>query len=262
MSSMSNDETRKRPKTLSRASLYASLESYTQKDPALYMRQQAVSATKQELALVEFFATVSESYNKTLQHKHSKNTACRPLSSREMNDRLKQRALTLVGGGINTTTNVTTKSKMDQDRTLAPTSKRRRETKRILRSEWGGEQVVQQQTFLMNLNRMWNEYIWQLLEHDGRDFAFRFSELSSQVEWVGARVVIEECHQHPTWRGRGGYLIAQTKNTWQVVELKGTTCSGILVIPKLKTCLKVSLPCNDAHEKLSDLCILIQQSNP
>jgi hypothetical protein len=109
---------------LSRTSLYTPLSSYTSQRGANTNngnKKQNLSKQVQESSLTEFIATTvssayhlsSESRNKSsnsnqkvgsitvLSVKHARNTGNRPLHVGEINGRIRQRALTLVGGGYN-----------------------------------------------------------------------------------------------------------------------------------------------------------------
>jgi hypothetical protein len=116
---------------LSRTSLYTPLSSYTSQRANKDNKKQNIAKNVQESSLTEFIATTvssayhlsSESRNKSnnsdngsnsnqkvddgsgsvtvLSAKHARNTGNRPLHVGEINSRIRQRALTLVGGGYN-----------------------------------------------------------------------------------------------------------------------------------------------------------------
>jgi hypothetical protein len=114
---------------LSRTSLYTPLSSYTSQSANKDNKKQNIAKNVQESSLTEFIATTissayhlssegrckndSRSSNKiqkvddcsgsvtVLSVKHARNTGNRPLHVGEINSRIRQRALTLVGGGYN-----------------------------------------------------------------------------------------------------------------------------------------------------------------
>jgi len=177
-----------RPATLSKAALYVSLAAYNQTridNPADYMRQQ--SSTPKSIAegsLIDFWERVSEAYHRggspsggatgLASPRISKNTAGRPLTQQEIGDKLKQRALTLVGGRFNAQigggprdSQSSSKKRRGGRSESSPKWKRGRMRRRQedLYSSSSGitlsyslDVMETQLRFLRELNDMWNEY--------------------------------------------------------------------------------------------------------
>jgi RNase P/RNase MRP subunit p29 len=103
MASSSNeaDEAADKSGVLSRTSLYAPLSTYTRTSSANNKINNKVKKTLQEASLVDFWSAVSANYHYQKQSLHARNTGHRPLTVSEINGRIRQRALTLVGGGYN-----------------------------------------------------------------------------------------------------------------------------------------------------------------
>lgn len=212
--------------TLSRSTLYASLAAYNQDqvEPGTYMRNlRSNPKSTQDASLVDFWQKVSEDYHRFSDNTVAKNTAGRPLSTQEVSDRIKLRTLTLVGGGINTAASSTRKVAAKSER------QRRRAKRRRVENETLNDQAVvsHQLKFLKDLNSMWVDYIWSLVQttapssdDEGAALVARIKTLQN-VEWVGARVRIEECKHRRSYERREGILISTTSETFRLVEIDG-----------------------------------------
>jgi len=234
----------------SRASLYAPIS--TIQDAS--RRNKPLPKSLQESALMDFLRQVSTNYH--LNTVPSEAKSGRPLASSEMSNRIKSRALTLVGGGYH--------------RTVGGGSKKQKQHQRKGKradTEWNSllenqELRERQESFLKELNALWNEYARNLLgmnETTTLDDSLRSKILaaSSSMEWVGSFVQIESSKRHPAWTGRHGFLVEVTSNTWRVIEYdmehdaatkgKDDDASSkqsmkVLVVPKHGSSLSVLLP--------------------
>ena len=149
---------------LSRMSLYTSMAAYNNDrglEPSEFMRmQQSTPKSLREATLTEFVQRVSHDFHRSLDVNFCKNTAGRPLSVPEIEDRLKQRALTLVGGGFNTPKPLSSSSKTG---THTTTTTRRRARCAARKQVAAGrvtldpETYQSQMSFLAQLNQFWNE---------------------------------------------------------------------------------------------------------
>jgi hypothetical protein len=186
---------------LSRASVYASLKSYDIPTPDTNTDQQSSSSTRssipkslQDASLISFYATMSKDYHRTVARLDCKNTAGRPLSTTDIAGRIQQRALTLVGGGYNSTPGVsssnaaaaTTNKNIAKKKRLVKQpvvmsnisgSQRKRKRRNLLQRINGiyscdehctDNQMFQRHDiqFLMRLNAEWNVYIRSVLQLD------------------------------------------------------------------------------------------------
>lgn len=238
-------------KTLSKNLLYAPLEAYLQPrqegddvgdkvdhDPSQYMRRLSkVPKSLHESSFVNFMQSVSYDYHRNrATFADAKNNGSRPVSQSDMEDRIRQKAVTLMGGGINSYPRAATQQQ---------TSKQRRRRKRpwetvqpILRASSAAIAAGGDDTdFLQRLNAAWNGYIIKVLDlsFSRDDLSIRNRNLTDLVsrkfaalrttdvkagtpamELVGAHVRIDECRSRPAWVGRFGVLIEETTNTWRV----------------------------------------------
>jgi len=255
--------------TLSRNALYAPLVAYEQQnvDPSAYMTtRKNVPSSLRESSLVDFIQSVSV-----------KNSG-KPLSTKAVEERIRQRALTLVGGGINSS--MTGKqNKRKQQRHHEELSNRQR--KRILkeakekRQEEDSKKKSKEQdekafSFLLQINQKWNIYIRKLagveklmVDDDAVLTDSSRKALSSrlaQVELVGAFVKIIECKAHKEWVGKEGVVVVTTTNTWRLaimkvsVDLQQKQRPKVLVVPKHGSQLVFQLPIKDGS---TPLCIVV-----
>jgi hypothetical protein len=246
-------------KTLSRRQLYLPMIAYDNSpDPSGYMAsRKSLPNSIQETSLVDFWHKIGVSYHQERATIHDpKNNGHKPLALPELDARIRQKAMTLVGGGINSgwdTTSTASRSNAGGTTTIhedprIQTIKRdqKKRKRQIMKSVMNfstthddeeGRRVGQ---FLYDLNEMWNMYIRRLLqlpttmdddddddatldsyESLVRDPAFLFRVTScitkETVQLVGARVKIQSCQSHPQWRGKTGILVRQTTNTWQLM---------------------------------------------
>jgi hypothetical protein len=98
-------------KTLSKKGLYAPLSVYGRDDvDVINVDGEASKAAKsrklpsslKDGALIDFLFQVGKEHNRKANMLVGKNNGCKPVSQNEVNDRIRMRALTLIGGGINT----------------------------------------------------------------------------------------------------------------------------------------------------------------
>jgi hypothetical protein len=206
--------------------------------PADYMKQKSVvSKTIHESSLVSFIQVISQDYHRNRATANEpKNNGCRPLSLPDMEERIRQRAVTIVGGGINSSIPISSTNILKKQYEIIKSKKRRQRSweavKSILTTISSPEEEQNQQTssditFLKKLNSTWNQYMWKLLNlksFDLVDAVVIKRQLSSilnddNLEFVGAHVQIESCTSQHSWIGRFGILIGETKNTYRMVGI-------------------------------------------
>lgn len=213
---------------LSRASVYAPLKAYD--FPADSERTSSIPRNLQDASLHAFFGKVSEHFHRTIPRLDCKNTAGRPLSTADIAGRIKQRSLTLVGGGHNVSATAVGKAQKQSKPTIASRSQRRRKRDRLLQRigctrPFTEYQLERDAYFLQQLIAEWNSYASEVLrvrsEPDSEEalsrIAFRASQLADSIEWIGARVRVAQC---PSMRGReglSGVMVSRTTNTWRIV---------------------------------------------
>jgi hypothetical protein len=218
--------------TLSRNALYAPLVAYeqTQVDPTAYMgNQKAVPSSLKESALSSFLQSIGEDYHRNrATGADPKNNGSRPLTVSDMDDRLRQRTVTLVGGGVNSAMSSSSR------KPCAKAKGRRRP-----RPEWNKVEGILAKNdaamddslkFLRELNDRWNVYMFQLLNVDSKTvqqfeapiIKSRLTVARKSMDLAGAHVQIKECTQKRDLTGILGVLLGETNNTWSVVIRSGT----------------------------------------
>jgi len=219
-------------KTLSRNALYTPLRAYEQDqiDPNTYMGTlKSIPISLKESSLSSFMHRVSEDYHRNrAKGPDPKNNGSRPISVSDMEDRLRQRAVTLVGGGINSSM-IT--SKKGQSRQTKDRKRPRREWKeveaKLKRNNPTSMDVI---TFLRSTNDRWNNYIHQVLqigsnkvqnpklpdEMDLRVIKAKLIAVRDDIELSGARVRIDSCRSKRHLVNVHGLLVSETKNTWSI----------------------------------------------
>ena len=218
--------------TLSKAGLYAPLSVFNKEndDATRPSKPKKLASFLKDGALVDFLVQVGTTNNRKGAISVGKNNGSKPLSQNEVNDRVRTKALTLVGGGINTSisgrANKTMAPLLPQNRA---SSKKRKRTS--FASERSG--VLDSQTWdtLERINKKWNEYIVRFLKEEGIDLESRnirsltrcVSQVVSQVEIVGSFVSIVKCRAHPHLVSKEGCLVGETCSTWRLATLPRET---------------------------------------
>jgi RNase P/RNase MRP subunit p29 len=227
-------------KILSRNELYAPLAAYEQTHlpPSSYMLNQlSIPKTLQESSLVSHLQKVSYNYHRN-QAKASdpKNNGSRPNSIRDVDEKIKQRAVSLIGGGVT--------SSLDVDHKIAKKHRKRKRKQKTwedvkdkldTKSNKVGLDLWQTLDdaahFLRSLNSSWNQYISSVLRlgkatKEISTIAADFVACKTQLELVGAHVRIACCSQRIHWEGYSGIFIGESKNTWQILTLRSKKDNG------------------------------------
>ena len=112
-------------KTLSRNAIYTPLEGYDQEEvePSQYMTtRKTIPKSLQESSLFTFYQSVSYNFHyKIATASDPRNNGNRPSSLKDVEERIRQRAITLIGGGINSagcTSNDTGKARKRKRKTI------------------------------------------------------------------------------------------------------------------------------------------------
>lgn len=293
-------------KSLSKNLVYTPLEAYIQYDnasaksavtaavdhPSQYMNQQSsVPKSLHESSLASFLQSVSHDYHRhQATPRDAKNNASRPLTIKDVDNRIKQRAVTLIGGGINASLPITTsqhkRTKNKKRRRQAPWDQVQEQCQ-----QWStrNERTLGDGEILREMNSAWNKYIWNLMDiasNDDGSNAFnddsmaikRVQQLLStndgNIELVGAHVKIVSCESHRAWAGRRGVLVGESANTYRIAGLefswsrrdpnhskKGYANDILtLVVPKKATSLMLFLPMTDNDARQAEDAELIRIS--
>ena len=219
----------KRRKTLSRNEIYSPLEAYeqTQVPPSSYIASlSSLPKSLHESSLVSFLQNSSFEYHrKQAKAEDPKNNGSRPTSIADVEEKIRQRAVTVIGGGV---TSSLPSNKGTQQR------KRRQKRKRKTWEEM--EKILQDQNqttgensaskinsiqFLRQMNTFWNQYMSNILHLDGTvmeesKLSAIFVSSRNDIELSGAHVRISQCSQKRSLKGRLGVLIGESSNTWQI----------------------------------------------
>jgi RNase P/RNase MRP subunit p29 len=259
----------KPPSTLSRNALYTPLIAYDQQnvDPSQYMsaRSRGVPTSLRESSLVDFVQTVSTEISD------------KPLSTQVIDERIRQRALTLVvGGGINSSMTSTggkqnSNNKRSSSRHYEELSNRQRkktfqqiQAKDLNRTKQQEDEKVFDT--LLKVNRKWNDYVRKLARVDqlllqDEDPIKTVSSRLAQLEVVGAFVKLITCQAHKEWVGKEGMVVETTTNTWRLAIMKVSDRQTqkqqpkVLVVPKKGSRLMFQLTIGEGR---SPLCIVIR----
>jgi RNase P/RNase MRP subunit p29 len=261
----------KPPSTLSRNALYTPLIAYDQQnvDPSQYMSARSSSvptSLRDESSLVDFVQTVSTEISD------------KPLSTQVIDERIRQRALTLVGGGINSsmTSKQNSNNKRRSSRHYEELSNRQRK-KRFQQIQAKDLNRTKQQEdekvfdTLLKVNRKWNDYVRKLARVDqlllllqGEDPIKIVSSRLAQLELVGAFVKLITCQAHKEWVGKEGMVVETTTNTWRLAIMKVSDRQTqkqqpkVLVVPKKGSRLMFQLTIGEGR---SPLCIVIREEH-
>ena len=257
-------------KTLSKSLMYAPLVAYQKAavgsssssskatHPSQYMSaKKNVSASLRESSLASTLHFVSCDYHRNRATVNdAKNNGSRPIGLSDVDERIRQRAVTLLGGGINASIPVGKK--------VVRSKKRRRRSwetaKPFLSKSFTDEAVLRSDSgdilsFLRKLNSTWNDYVWKLLSNDkdnggkrqlsddelneievrlgslvsrkdlGRDgggnkndggFHQMEETQGDKIDLIGAHLKIIGSNSRRSWVGRFGVLVGETTNTYRI----------------------------------------------
>ena len=214
-------------KTLSKNALYAPLIAYDQSnvEPANYLAtKSSIPKSLQENSLIQLWRTASVDYHRqSSSAKDAKNGGSRPLFIPEIDDRVRQRAVTLLGGGIQST--VTTHRNSHPERKSRKERIRRRINSKSAFPSKQGIDLQDNLNYLRRLNASWNEYIMKVLEIDSTSYD-EFTTIArpacdmSKLDLVGSHFQIATCTQAAKLVGQSGVLLGVSKNTWKVAILR------------------------------------------
>ncbi len=258
-------------KTLSKNLMYAPLVAYQKSaigasdqdskksspaHPSQYMsNKKNVPTSLRESSLSSTLHFVSCDYHRNRATVNdAKNNGSRPLGLPDMEDRIRQRAVTLVGGGINSSIPVskkTTRSKKRRHRSWEEAEPRLK--KSSLEAVLSGSEPSHVVSFLQQLNTTWNEYAWNLLTSDkeksekrriseddlkeievrlgalvnkknsrstkGGNFNRAVNSKDDKIDLIGSHLKIDTNNAHTSWVGRFGVLVGETTNTYRIASL-------------------------------------------
>lgn len=236
-------------KVLSKKGLYAPLSVYTRDvdDHATTQpsKPPKLRASLKDGALFDFLVQVGKEHNRKSNISVGKNNGSRPLSQNDINDRIRMRSLTLVGGGINTSISSELKKKKAPFAIQQQIMKRKRISgKKYTESHVG----LDTWATLEVVNKKWNEYVARVIQQtqvnlecaNARALVNSLSLILTRVELVGALVAIVKCKSHPHLVSNEGYVTGETSKTWRLAtprrradkKKSDKSFSKILTVPK------------------------------
>jgi RNase P/RNase MRP subunit p29 len=254
--------------SLSRNALYAPLSIYSKKQQQdtkknINVELQHINNNVREKTLYNFLEKISVEYHSStsLLRKDGGNNGGLPLRFKQMENKMSQRALTLISGGCGNTfaksTSVMVSVDNADEAVNTSSQKKRRRNKDFnlvqgsLSNKKRKKAIINQQKMLsqrnkndgveintkvkhdtkvvlVGLNEMWNKYINALLrQKESRSelqSSLRRQEIAALVstaELIGAFVVIVS--NSTSFTGKTGVVVDITKNTWKVACPVGKT---------------------------------------
>ena len=213
--------------TLSKAGLYAPLSvSRRVDDPNLLSKPRKLASLLKDGALVDFLVQVGINHNRRAAISVGKNNGSKPLSQNEVNDRVRMKALTLVGGGINLSISGAPKKVKASLFPRSQVSNTKRKRTSFVCEKYA---LCEPQAWatLEKVNKTWNDYIVRLLQDEGidlestnvRSLTRRLSKVASGMEMVGSFVSIVKCQAHKQLVSKKGFIVGETLNTWRLATL-------------------------------------------
>ena len=227
-------------KTLSKCSLYAPLVAYEQDSvlPSQYLTtKKKVPESVKESAMVEFLVHVSQDINRHRSITIGKNNGSKALTQFEVDARIRQRGLTLIGGGIN---NDRIRRKQGVKHSMNISNRTRKRVLKASRKQLLVPFHTNHVDSTEALHKMWNNYFNKLLPKGivnpitAPSLSLHLAPIMDQVELVGAYATIVLCKGHSQMVGKEGFVVEVTANTWKILHLakrKGMHDKS-LVIPK------------------------------
>lgn len=215
-------------------------------------------STGKDGALIDFIFQIGKDYHRKAGLRLGKNNGCKAVSHSEVKEKISQRALTLIGGGINTSIS---KGVHTQGRKLfcksSKTIKRKNKAKAVMNYS---KKLTWDNVTLMN--HYWNFYIQNHLKEmqfsDKTNIIKILHEFErSKIEWTGAEVHVVSCLSNRKYAGYKGILIQCTTNTWRVaVKKSGNEYIEVCVIPKAGSKIEVKMPERFAGSKPGEITYL------
>lgn len=220
--------------SFSRNELYAPLSSYLSSTDELNSSTPQgknngktyfdVPSCLSESKLYDWLETVSKTY-----HGHR---ASGKLRKKQLDGKLMNRSLTLVGGGINNAlpgaskcSKVGLRKDKKQSRKYTMSGKKRKKfaTKQQTFKTKSLDKTQDTEKILQSLHESWNSYAKELIS--GCENIEESSSRLASAELGGSHVCISSCVHNPNLVGINGIILEETINTWTISQLKKTEAS-------------------------------------
>ena len=251
--------------TLSRSGLYAPLKAFD--DDGKLQGDYKNKKLPKNATTINFLSELSKEYSLKTPITAGKNNGCRALTQNTYDELLRNRALTLVGGGINST--ITKKKRKGKQHALLVDLKKLKKLKASKDvseskdgSTWKG---------LSELNQRWVKYMHELTKEqricvgdEGLSSAViaKMCSLFNQAELVGSSVKIITCPAKRNLEAKDGILISHDDKAWRIATLPRKFHDGksdprvvkVMTVPRKNSRIAVRMPV-DVAEDTTVVCI-------
>mmetsp|Transcript_15974 Transcript_15974/g.24889 ORF Transcript_15974/g.24889 Transcript_15974/m.24889 type:complete len:241 (-) Transcript_15974:377-1099(-) len=209
--------------SLSKDLLYAPLKSRLQ--------QQTASSTKKRKR-----KSIEVEQQELVTFLQDASSATKPgskLQKSVIENKLFQRALTLVGGGIGNGFGAESSGKVGRKigRLLPVSNRKRRKAGVFLYNPKDGICDVSK---LGPLIKLWSKYATDLLQ-GCKSVAEASRRLSNDAELSGAMVKVLRCNSCASFVGLEGVMVQTTANTWRIAQVRKAPIGKVRTVPKVGT---------------------------
>lgn len=246
--------------TLSKVGLYAPLSvSRSDNDTNPLSKPRKLASVLKDGALIDFLVQVGINHNRKATISVGKNNGSKPLSQNEVNDRVRMKAVTLVGGGINTSISGAPKKRKASILPRSQVSNTKRKRACFVSDK---HELCEPPAWatLEKVNSTWNDYIVRFLQEEGIDLESAnvrsltrcLSKVLPRLEIVGSFVSIVECQAHKQFVSKEGYIVGETLNTWRLATLPRKIDGNK---PDKRFCTVLTVPKGGGTELALSVCI-------
>ena len=264
------------PRTsVSKSGLYAALTLFANdgRDAKPSLSAKKLATTLKDSTLVNFLAQVGVYKNRKGSTSVCKNNGSRPLSQNDVSDRIRTKALVVLGGGINVSLSCDSKKSQQslESQKLLLASNRKRK-KAMLKRCLPSHEVFDKDTWsnLEVVNTKWNEYMCHHLKNEGvhvetantRYLSKCIPRCITGVELIGSSVSVLKCPSNPCYVSKEGVLIAMTLKTWRIASrprkdhlLNADNYCLVVVVPRDGlSVLQIVVPTNKSQKLSQEVC--------
>ena len=269
---------------LSKNVIYAPLSSYTDTPPTPVSKETPEQSsllddpTNSKTRLYSVLINISKKY-----HGH---VPSKVLRENMLDARLMQRALTLVGGGINNSLNATNKNnrKRKREHALSNNNRKKKQQQHVLANPSNSNdekeftptnnkkngiynlpRTLETQEVLSTINKMWNDHVQRNIINWNCYDIKQLSTKLANIEVGGAYMrIVSSNNIHPKLIGQNGIILEESKNTWMIALTDyycNTTASKkkkydeeiqVIRVPKVGTSLAFRLKTDMLHNRKED----------
>jgi hypothetical protein len=253
-------------KYLSKTGLYAPLKVlYKSEEKSDNLNSSSISTSRKQLtsqllytssfkdhALIEFLHQIGKDYHQRVPISTGKNCGCRNLSQSDIQDRIKTKTLTLLGGGIHSTIHSKRTTIITRTTKMKGQYSNTKRKKYFRKHSISNQSISNEMTWdkLVYINSKWNQCVNEFLQQQKqqqstnlivktkkkkpmttntttlRDMLVVLTQTISQWELVGSMVRLsspkqqqQQEQQKQQQQDHWGILVGETKNTWRIVRI-------------------------------------------